>query len=72
MTAFPACALPRASPRSLGAPPHASAFSASARACVRLTASPARTAVLAPLHCARSSSRVAYGVPSARRDIRRS
>eukprot|EP00969_Alexandrium_andersonii_P019040 831427-Alexandrium_andersonii.AAC.1 len=71
MTAFPACALPCASPRSLGAPSHASVFSASARS-MRLTASPARPAALAPLHCIRSSARAAYGVPSARRDIRRS
>eukprot|EP00969_Alexandrium_andersonii_P103453 4565359-Alexandrium_andersonii.AAC.1 len=37
-----------------------------------LTASLERTAALAPLHCVRSSSRVAYGVPSANRDARRS
>eukprot|EP00969_Alexandrium_andersonii_P237295 10474641-Alexandrium_andersonii.AAC.1 len=33
------------------------------RTSTRLTASRARTAVLAALHCVRSSSRVAYGVP---------
>eukprot|EP00969_Alexandrium_andersonii_P181263 8008832-Alexandrium_andersonii.AAC.1 len=42
------------------------------RPSMRLAAPPARTAALAPLHCVCSSARVAYGVPSARRDIRRS
>eukprot|EP00969_Alexandrium_andersonii_P142570 6304156-Alexandrium_andersonii.AAC.1 len=42
------------------------------RSSMRLAASLARTVALAPLRCVRSSARVTYGVPSARRDIRRS
>eukprot|EP00969_Alexandrium_andersonii_P331312 14643609-Alexandrium_andersonii.AAC.1 len=69
MTAFPACALPCASPRSPGRTAPRQRVLCK-RPSMRLTASPARTAALALLHCVRSSSRVAYGVPSARRDIR--